>query len=95
MTPEADLEAEVSRLKEALDLQIYITGSASATIENRDAEIERLKGYSKRIQALVDQQALNEGLWFHAETAPEAYLQQELRKLHALIEDPNQGGDKK
>lgn len=39
------------------------------------------------IRALVDKQAEDEGLWFEAETAPEAYLQQELRKLHALIED--------
>lgn len=38
------------------------------------------------IRALVDVQAADEGLWFVAETAPEAYLQQELRKLHAVIE---------
>ena len=39
------------------------------------------------IQALVDKQAKDDGLWFRAQTAPEAYLQQELRKLHAAIED--------
>lgn len=39
------------------------------------------------IRALVDEQAEDDGLWFHAETAPEAYLQQELRKPHALIEE--------
>ena len=39
------------------------------------------------IQELIDKQAKDEGLWFQAKTAPEAYLQQELRKLHALIED--------
>lgn len=38
------------------------------------------------IQAMVDAQAEDEGLWFQAMTAPEAYLQQELRKLHAIIE---------
>ncbi len=38
------------------------------------------------IQALVNEQAEDEGLWFIAETAAEAYLQQELRRLHALIE---------
>ena len=38
------------------------------------------------IQKLVDEQAEDEGLWFHAETAPEAYLQQELRRLHRVIE---------
>jgi len=42
------------------------------------------------IIALVQEQAEDEGLWFEAKTAPEAYLQQELRKLHAVIEQ--QGG---
>jgi len=36
--------------------------------------------------ALVDQQAEDTGLWFEAATAPEAYLQQELRKLHEAVE---------
>jgi hypothetical protein len=40
----------------------------------------------ERALALVDQQANDDGLWFAAQTAPEAYLQQELRKLHAAIE---------
>jgi len=35
---------------------------------------------------LVNKQAEDEGLWFKAKTAPEAYLQQELRKLHHAIE---------
>ena len=34
----------------------------------------------------VAQQAEDKGLWFDAKTAPEAYLQQELRRLHAMIE---------
>jgi hypothetical protein len=41
-----------------------------------------------KIQSLVNEQAEDEGLWFKAVTAPEAYLQQELRKLHAAIEAP-------
>ena len=40
-----------------------------------------------KLKALVDQQAEDEALWFFARTAPEAYLQQELRKLHALCEE--------
>ena len=40
----------------------------------------------RQAKELVDQQAEDEGLWFEALTAPEAYLQQELRKLHAVIE---------
>lgn len=39
------------------------------------------------ILAVVDEQADDEGLWFLAVTAPEAYLQQELRRLHAAIEN--------
>ncbi len=38
------------------------------------------------IRAMVDAQANDPALWFNAETAPEAYLQSELRKLHACIE---------
>lgn len=39
-----------------------------------------------KLQTIVDEQAKDEGLWFIAETAPEAYLQAELRRLHAAIE---------
>jgi hypothetical protein len=35
---------------------------------------------------IVNEQADDDGLWFQAETAAEAYLQQELRYLHAAIE---------
>jgi hypothetical protein len=35
---------------------------------------------------MVNEQADDEGLWFDAQTAPEAYLQGELRKLHARVE---------
>ena len=39
------------------------------------------------LKKIVDEQAEDRGLWFEAETAPEGYLQQELRKLHAEIEN--------
>ena len=38
------------------------------------------------IRSLVDSQAEDKGLWFDAETAPEAYLQRHLRKLHSWVE---------
>lgn len=41
----------------------------------------------KKIKDLVDEQAEDEGVWFNAETAPEAYLQCKLRELHKLIEE--------
>ena len=43
-------------------------------------------GISEEILELVNQQAEDEGLWFIAKYATEAYLQNELRRLHALIE---------
>ncbi len=48
-----------------------------------------------RIRALVDEQAEDEGLWaiypFGEQPIAEAYLQQELRRLHALIEEVTNG----
>jgi len=41
---------------------------------------------SENPRDVVDEQAEDEGLWFIAMTAPEAYLQQELRRLHAAVE---------
>lgn len=48
--------------------------------------IESLLAEGTRIRAVVDEQAEDEGLWFEAQTAPEAYLQSELRRLHEVIE---------
>lgn len=39
------------------------------------------------LRAIVDEQANDEGLWFEAQTAPEAYLQAALRRLHAAVEE--------
>lgn len=44
------------------------------------------------LKVFVSEQAEDEGLWFEAKTAPEAYLQQELRKLHAIIEGTDDFG---
>ena len=46
------------------------------------SDAERLR----TVRALSDAMAEDDGLWFKAETCAEAYLQQELRKLCALIE---------
>ena len=40
----------------------------------------------REAQGLVSKQAEDDGLWFRAETTPEAYLQHALRTLHAIIE---------
>ena len=36
---------------------------------------------------VVLEQAEDEALWFRAQTAPEAYLQAALRRLHQVVED--------
>ena len=46
---------------------------------------ERLERYH-RAWYLVQKQAEDEGLWLIADNITGAYLQQELRKLHAVIE---------
>jgi len=43
--------------------------------------------YKKELMEIVNEQAKDEGLWFNAQTAPEAYLQAALRRLHAAIEN--------
>jgi len=40
----------------------------------------------RRLKRFVARQAEDSGLWFGAEYASEAYVQQELRKLHEAVE---------
>jgi hypothetical protein len=51
-----------------------------------EKRLEELEAKLKNIKALVAFQAEDEGLWFIPIYAPESHLQQELRKLHAMIE---------
>jgi hypothetical protein len=41
----------------------------------------------QKIRDLVDEQANDEAIWTTTERIVEAYIQQELRRLHQLIED--------
>lgn len=50
------------------------------------SEIDTLKAKDVRLKRIVNQQAKDDGLWFRAISAPEQYLQMELRKLHKAIE---------
>ena len=45
---------------------------------------------AERLLRIVEAQANDPGLWFVAQTAPEGYLQSELRRLHAAIESLSQ-----
>ena len=72
---------EALRLADRLDLW----GDQGDLLEAA-AELRRLHAQSDALRQIVDEQAEDEGLWFVAQTAPEAYLQQALRRLHAAVE---------
>lgn len=56
-------------------------------LQESAAIIDELRFKARKIQEVVSRQAAAEGLWFPAQTAPEAYLQDALRKLHRAIEE--------
>lgn len=92
------LAAEVETLERALQqrrAQDRSMGDSSGKISDNDGHSlrkreESIRGeppaQSSEIRKLVEEQANDEGLWFQARTAPEAYLQQQLRLLHEVIE---------
>jgi hypothetical protein len=58
--------------------------------DRRQAIVERLQAAEHKLSAIrsvVNEQAEDTGLWFDAVYATEAYLQQKLRRLHAVIEE--------
>ena len=57
------------------------------------ADNARLRARLATIQKMVNEQAEDQGLWFLSLRAPEAYLQQELRRLHAVIEGAQEDGE--
>lgn len=65
-------------------------------LEELEQTLARYKTAHENIQSLVDAQSEDEGIWFEAKTAPEAYLMAALRKLHARVEalNPERAGDK-
>lgn len=65
--------------------RVTVRNQPLAMADTPDAMSEMYEALT-RIKALVDEQAEDEGLWFQAQTVPEAYLQQALRRLHGLIE---------
>lgn len=46
----------------------------------------QLRAKIAAVQLLIDEQAADDALWFVARFGTEAYLQLELRRLHAAIE---------
>lgn len=58
-----------------------------AVAEELKRQIRELRSVIEATQRIVDEQAEDGGIWFSARTAPEAYLQQELRHLHCGVEN--------
>lgn len=80
-----ELETLIGMCKEGSDVYDVIT--AMQRIAHAVVQDGVKKHKPGKLQALVDEQAKDDGLWFEALTAPEAYLQQELRRLHKAIEE--------
>lgn len=61
-----------------------------AVLTNHPVVSESLpdNGRWNSVARTVSEQAEDDGLWFVAKTAPEAYLQAALRRLHSIIEAP-------
>jgi hypothetical protein len=49
------------------------------------AQLVVFKTWRQELLAEVERQRLDDAIWFKAETAPEAYLQERLIELHDLI----------
>ena len=61
------------------------------TYQQLERDYLQAVGKLEGIYQVVEKQAEDDGLWFVAKTAPEAYLQQELRRLHTVIEEDENG----
>ena len=62
------------------------TSKASRNVKPDAVKSLRRELSIRKILEYIDTQAKDESLWFTARTLPEDYLQEGLRKLHALIE---------
>lgn len=60
--------------------------SGAIIVAAAKAQIADLERQFAEARAEVERQAADPGLWFISGTAPEVYLQQALRRLHAIIE---------
>lgn len=80
-------ERAVAELVESLRAQLAAAQEAERTQFERDGlRVLELQAQLTTIAAVVNEQASDDGLWFIAEHATEAYLQAALRRLHAVIE---------
>lgn len=64
-----------------------VLDTAAAAWDHQQAKIDELEAKLTQIQATVNEQAEDEGLWFNPKYVTEDYLQQALQRLHKGIED--------
>ena len=76
----------IKRLTELLDGKNEHIKALEKECAELRAEVASLSEGLGKVRKLVDAQAEDEGLWFMAKYATEAYLQSELRKLHDAVE---------
>ena len=75
------------KLAEAIDYYSNVPLNTNSNLSDLlDAALQSPRVPVIEILETVLEQAEDEGLWFNAKYASEAYLQQELRRLHAIIE---------
>lgn len=77
---------KVAELEDALADEKNVVAQLQRQVDVEREGYRQAEADRERIKRAVSAQAEDPGLWFIAETAPEAYLQQELRRLHAVIE---------
>ena len=79
-------------LRKAALVVVNMWGTPASEPGNLSDAIEDLRAaLASRALTLVHAQAEDEGLWFEATTATEAYLQAALRELHAAVESAGSG----
>ena len=69
--------AQVTRIKE-------LEETNANNIACHEQHVSDLQAKLDAVKKVITEQAEDDGLWFNATTAPEAYLQKELRRLHAI-----------
>ena len=74
------------RMRKRAAVNIPISGQRLYAWIDEVAQLEAENEALREAKRVVKEQSEDYGLWFLIATAPEGYLQQALRRLHAVIE---------
>ena len=75
----------MNKYEQALRWMEHMTAGSSCQSEPEKIIKDSLF-VAEQAKLMAEAQAKDEGLWFQAQTAPEAYLQKALRRLHHVVE---------